>query len=267
VTIRDQVTVEARLADALDIERFVAVLGGSMGGMRALEWLAMYPRRVGAALVLATGAAASTDQIGLQSAQLHAIRADAGWRGGDYYGAAAGEGPHRGLGVARRIAHLSYRSPDELQHRFGRAAQPGPDPLAGGRFAIESYLDHHADKLVERFDAGSYVTLTEAMNTHDLGRDRGGVAAVLAGIDVPVVVAGIDSDRLYPLGLQHEISAGLPGAVRTHVISSPYGHDGFLIETEAVAELTHETLERSRYAPAADNTVRGTTTPGPVRGI
>ncbi len=104
------------------------------------------------------------------------------------------------------------------------------DPLDGGRWQVESYLDHHGDKLAHRFDAGSYVTLTEAMNGHDLGRGRGGVEAALAAITADTVVVGVDSDRLYPLEQQERLVAGIKGAARSHVVRSPHGHDGFLIE-------------------------------------
>lgn len=242
ITVRDQVAVERLLVDQLGIGRLAAVLGGSMGGMRALEWLVGHPSRVAAGLVLAVGAEATADQIGTQSVQVLAIEADPGWRGGDYYDVANGEGPSIGLGIARRIAHLTYRSELELSIRFGRQPQQGEDPLDGGRYAVQSYLDHHADKLVRRFDAGSYVALTNAMSTHDIGRGRGGVAAALAEVDTPVVVAGVDTDRLYPLRLQAELAELLPQASKLRVIESPYGHDAFLIEVAAVADLVRETM-------------------------
>jgi homoserine O-acetyltransferase/O-succinyltransferase len=244
ITIRDQVAAEALLTDALGIERWASVLGGSMGGMRALEWAVMSPERVNTLLLLAVGAYATAEQIGLQSTQIHAVRADGRFHGGDYYDAAPGQGPHLGLGVARRIAHLSYRSEDEMAQRFGRTPQQGEDPLHGGRYEIESYLDHHAAKLAWRFDANSYVVLTEAMNHHDVGRGRGGVAAALARITASTVVGGIDSDRLYPPYLQKELARLIPGADGAHLVRSPYGHDAFLIETDQVADLVKRTLKR-----------------------
>ena len=228
ITVRDQVQVEAALADRLGVARFAAVLGGSMGGMRALEWELLHPERVGAALVLAVGAYATADQIGTQSTQLAAIRSD----------------PVGGLGVARRIAHLTYRCEQELEQRFGNAVQ------ADGRFAVASYLDHHAAKLADRFDAASYVVLTEAMNGFDVGRDRGGVTAALGSIRVPTVVGGISTDRLYPVHLQQEIADTVPGCGGLHVVDSPYGHDGFLIEIDAVGELVRRTLALSATARA-----------------
>ncbi|SDF94245.1 homoserine O-acetyltransferase [Lentzea fradiae] len=218
LTIRDQVAAEVLLADALGVERWAAVLGGSMGGMRAVEWAVAEPDRVESLLLLATSAAASAEQIALASAQVHAIRLD----------------PVGGLGVARRIAHISYRSEQELQERFGRKVQ------ADGRFEVESYLDHHAAKLAARFDPESYVVLTEAMNAHDVGHGRGGVRAALRRVRARTIVAGVDSDRLYPLGQQRELAAGIPGADDVRVIESPYGHDAFLIESDQVGALVRE---------------------------
>jgi homoserine O-acetyltransferase len=235
VTIGDQVAVEAALADALGIERWTAVLGGSMGGMRALEWAVSRPDRVGGLFFLAAGAAATADQIGVQTTQQTAIRTDPCWAGGDYpRDAALGVTPVAGLSTARRIAHLTYRSGLELDARFGTAVQPD------GRFAVASYLDHHAAKLAARFDAGSYVVLSEAMNSWDVGRGRGGVEAALGRVTARAVVAGVDTDRLYPPALQQRVADGL--GVPLRMITSPYGHDGFLLETEAVGGLVRELL-------------------------
>jgi homoserine O-acetyltransferase len=231
VTVGDQVRVEAALADALGIQRWACVVGGSMGGMRALEWAVAMPDRVAALFFLASGAVSSADQIGTQTTQQAAIRADRRWAGGDYDPA---DQPVDGLGVARRIAHLTYRSALELDARFGTHVQDD------GRFAVASYLDHHADKLAGRFDAGSYVVLTEAMNSWDVGRGRGGVEAALSRVTARSVVAGVDSDRLYPIAQQQQVADGL--GVPLQVIASPYGHDGFLIETAAVGALLRDLL-------------------------
>ena len=245
VSIRDQVQVEALLADHLGIQRWSAVLGGSMGGMRALEWAVTNPDRVETAIILASTAYATAEQIAWCQPQLLAIRSDPAFRDGDYYD--EGAGPQAGLGIARRIAHVTYRSELELATRFGREAQDGEQPLgAGGRYAVESYLDHHADKLARRFDANSYLLLTESMNAHDVGRGRGGVTAALAQVTAELVVVAVDSDRLYPPRLSEEIAAGAgsPGAVRQ--IASDYGHDGFLIEIDQVGGIVRETLGRIR---------------------
>jgi homoserine O-acetyltransferase len=254
LTVRDQVAAEAALADILGIDRWALVVGGSMGGMRALEWAVTHPARVERLLVLASTPYATGDQIAWCAAQLAAVRADAGFRDGDYYDAPPGAGPHLGLGVARRIAHATYRSQTELNLRFGRKAQPGEQPLAGsGRYAVESYLDHQADKLTRRFDAGSYVVLTEAMNTHDVGRARGGTTAALARVTARTAVAAIDSDRLYPVELNREIAEGIRSALPLRVVASPYGHDGFLIETGAVAGLLADLLEAAPPSAATSS--------------
>ncbi|MGL4173227.1 MAG: homoserine O-acetyltransferase MetX [Actinomycetota bacterium] len=246
ITIRDQVTAEARLADHLGIDAWAAVIGGSMGGMRALEWAVGEPERVHRALVLACTAQATADQIAWCHAQVLAIRHDPRWRGGDYYDAmdaGADQGPSDGLGIARRIAHTTYRSEQELTERFGRSAQGVEQPLGGGgRYAVQSYLDHHAAKLVRRFDAGSYVVLTEAMNSHDVSRNRGSVRGALKAVKATMLLAAVNSDRLYPLRLTEEMAASCPRPITPRVVKSDYGHDGFLIETTQVAQLIRELL-------------------------
>nr|WP_040585304.1 homoserine O-acetyltransferase [Segniliparus rugosus] len=240
ITVRDQVRAEVALADVLGIQRFASVIGGSMGGARALEWLVGHPERVASGLVLAVGARASADQIGTQTAQIQAIEADPDWHGGDYYD--TGRVPLVGMGIARRFAHLTYRSEAELDERFQNTPQGDEEPLWRGRYAISSYLDHQARKLAVRFDPGSYVALSGSLNHHDVGRGRGGVEAALAGCAVPTVVAGIDSDRLYPLHQQAQIAKHLAAASPLRVIHSQFGHDGFLVEAEAVGKLIAETL-------------------------
>jgi homoserine O-acetyltransferase len=241
ISIRDQVSAEVTLFDRLGIARVAAVVGGSMGGMRVLEWMIGYPDRVGAALVLAVGARATADQIGTQTTQIAAIRSDPDWQDGHYHG--TGRTPTTGMGIARRIAHLTYRTEFELDHRFENHAQDGEDPSRGGRYAVQSYLEYQADKLISRFDPATYVLLTEAMNRHDVGRGRSGVTAALANTSVPCVVGGVDSDRLYPLRTQQELADLLPGCKGLEVVHSRDGHDGFLTETTAVGKLLVQTLE------------------------
>ena len=243
VTVRDQVTAEIALADALGIDAWALVIGGSMGGMRALEWAVMAPDRVRGVAPVATTPQSTGDQIAWAHAQLAAIRGDAGWHGGDYHEVGDGRGPHAGLGVARQIAHTTYRSAIELDERFGRQAQAGEEPVGGGgRFAVQSYLDHHAGKLARRFDAGSYVTLTDAILSHDVGRGRGGVAAALGGVTARALVVAVDTDRLYLPAQSVEIAAGIPGADGLHLARSDFGHDGFLIEAEQVGGLVRDFL-------------------------
>ncbi|HYF71292.1 MAG TPA: homoserine O-acetyltransferase [Nocardioides sp.] len=244
VTVRDQVRVEMAVADALGVDSWALVIGPSMGGMRVLEWAVMAPGRVRGIAPIGTTAQTTGDQIAWAHPQLEAIRADGNWRGGDYYDAAAGQGPHVGLGIARQIAHTTYRSARELDLRFGREAQDLDAPLVGeGRFAVQSYLDHHARKLARRFDANSYLVLTESILSHDVGRGRGGVEAALARATARALVVAVDTDRLYLPEQSERMAAALPGAEGVHVIHSDYGHDGFLVENDQLGALVAEFLE------------------------
>jgi len=242
ITIRDQVAVEVELADHLGIERWSGVVGGSMGGMRALEWVVGYPTRVGRSVVIAVGAAGTADQIALCSLQARAIRSDPHFHGGDYY--ETGESPKVGLSIARGIGQFSYRTWTEFESRFGRDAQADDAVLERGRYAIESYLAYQGEKLAARFDPNSYIVLSEAMNHHDVGRGRGGVVAALKGVRSRVTIAGVTSDRLYPRELQEELARLIPHAGRMEVISSPAGHDGFLIEVQQVGAVIRHSLDR-----------------------
>lgn len=247
VTIRDQVAAQERLADELGIGVWAGVVGGSMGGMHALEWAAGYPDRVARAAIIASPPVNTADQIALNSVQLDAITIDPRFQRGEYYDAGDGDGPHRGLALARRMALLNYRSPTELNQRFQRSWQSSVSPLGhGGRFAVESYLDFHGNRFTRRFDANSYIRLVEAMNSHDVGRDRGGVEQALARVTARTLVLGIDSDRLFPLEGQERIARAIPDTLDGNsptVITSDYGHDGFLIETHVVGAHLRRLLE------------------------
>lgn len=241
ITVRDQVAAEAAFSDALGVDVWHAVIGGSAGGMRGLEWAIMHPHRVERLFLLATCAAASAQQVALTATQNDIVRADPFFAGGDYYD--ADRGPTQGLDLARRVAHISYRSEAELQERFGRTLQDDELVEAGGRFAVESYLQHHGTKLAGRFDANSYLVLGAAMNSHDVGRGRGGVAAALGQVTARTTVAGIDSDRLYPLHEQQELADQIPDAGDLAVVTSLHGHDGFLVEHEQVGRLAAALLD------------------------
>ena len=240
LTIRDQVAAQVAFADRIGIDAWALVVGGSMGGMHALEWAIDQPDRVDRLAILAAPPVTTADQIALNSVQIEAIRSDPLFRSGDYYDASDGDGPTRGLALARRMALLNYRSPTELNERFERGWQSRISPLgSGGRFAVESYLDFHGNKFTRRFDANSYIVLVEAMNSHDVSRGRGSLAEALSLIAATTLVVGIDSDRLFPVEGQRRIAAhlrnGLDGTEPV-VLSSSYGHDGFLIENAAVGE-------------------------------
>jgi homoserine O-acetyltransferase len=233
VTLRDSTVAEARLADQLGIQSWFAVLGGSMGGARALEWAVTYPERVQRCAVISIGAASTAEQIAFAQAQTLAIRQDVNFNDGDYYG---GPFPEDGLALARRIAHITYRSAQEFDGRFGRLAQAAESPLQAaslgdrGRYQVESYLDHQGTKLVRRFDANSYIAITEALMSHDICRGRGSLTETLGRATARFFVAAVDSDRLYFPSQSLELAAALPGDVDVHVIEAPIGHDGFLTE-------------------------------------
>lgn len=248
LTIRDLVHAEILFTQKLEIDDWAFIVGGSMGGLRVLEWAILGPEEnigIGAIGVIAASAVATGDQIAWCHPQISAIEADRNFNNGDYYDAPVGQGPHRGLGIARQIAHTTYRSAKELDLRFGRIPQHAEDPMYGGRFAVQSYLDYHADKLAYRFDANSYVVLTQAMLTHDLGRDRGGIAYALGSISCPALVVTVDSDRLFQPAESHRIAAHLSNPTPVEVIHSDYGHDGFLIEFDQLGPIISKFLRRN----------------------
>ncbi len=236
ISIRDMVNAEVAFTDALGIDKYLISVGPSLGGMRALEWAIQLPHRVGAICTIGSSAVATGDQIGTASIQIRAIKSDPYFNRGDYY--EQERGPIEGMGIARRIAHLTYRTESEMDVRFGRQLQ-GDET---GRYAVESYLDHQATKLAKRFDANTYIALTDAMNSHDVGRDRGGVVEALQSISVPVVVVSIDTDRLFPPRLQVEISELVPTAEPLISINSDFGHDGLLVEAESVGAAVRHAL-------------------------
>ena len=217
VTVRDMVRLQATLLDALGVRRLRLVLGGSLGGMQVLEWALLYPDRVEAIAPIATSGRHSAWCIALSEAQRQAIQVD----------------PVLGLAVARAIAMCTYRSRASFEARFGRRLR---EP---GLFEVESWLQHHGEDLATRFDADAYVTLTRAMDSHDVahGREtRGTYEEVLRSIDVPALVVTIDSDILYPPEEQIELASLLPAA-RLATLRSPHGHDAFLIDVEALNNL------------------------------
>ena len=236
--------VQAELAftKKIGVKKYQLPVGPSLGGMRSLEWAIDYPELVAAICTIGSSAVATGDQIGAASIQIRAIKSDPNFNNGDYYEQSVG--PIEGMGIARRIAHLTYRTESEMDVRFGRELQ-GDET---GRYAVESYLDHQAQKLAKRFDANTYIALTEAMNSHDVGRDRGGVAAALATIKLPIHVVSIDTDRLFPPRLQQEIAELAPEVAILHTISSPFGHDGFLIEVESVGQIIQNALKLQKIS-------------------
>lgn len=220
VTVRDAVQLHQRVLDHLGVRQLELVIGGSLGGMQALEFSIM-DDRAQKAIFIGMGKAHRPWQIGISETQRQAIYNDPNWNGGYYDNS---QPPVRGLAIARMIAMNSYRSPQDFDAKFGRKYQDGSD-----LFQVESYLNYQGKKLSTRFDAVSYVRLTQMMDSHNIARNRTSCLAALADVDIPVLVAGINSDWLYPASEQKELAGLLPNGTYAE-ITSPHGHDAFLIE-------------------------------------
>jgi homoserine O-acetyltransferase len=230
VTVRDMVRAQQALLAALGVKRVRMVIGGSLGGMQVLEWTLLYPELVESAVFVASTARHSAWCIGLSEAQRQAIYADPRWRDGRYD---PDDPPSAGLAAARMMAMLSYRSQPSFEMRFAR--RPQTEEL----YAIESYLRYQGQQLVDRFDAATYVTLTKAMDTHDVSRGRGDFEEVLRSIRQPMLVVSIDSDVLYWPWEQREVATLVPNA-RLAVMDSPHGHDAFLIDVDRLNDMVVE---------------------------
>ncbi len=234
ITIGDMVRAQAMLLDHLGIERLRAVIGGSMGGMQALTWPTIFPDRVESCVVVASTARHSAQNIAFHEVGRQAIMADPHWRGGDYY--ADGQVPSAGLAVARMAAHITYLSEAGLTEKFGRRLQ-GRDTKTFGfdaDFQVESYLRHQGLSFVERFDANSYLYITRAMDYYDIAEDHGGsLALAFTATKARFCLVSFDTDWLYPTAesrvIVHALNAS--GAQASFVeLSSPFGHDAFLLE-------------------------------------
>ncbi|MFZ9426885.1 MAG: homoserine O-acetyltransferase MetX [Ilumatobacteraceae bacterium] len=249
ITIRDMVRTQARLADHLGVRKWRAVVGGSMGGMQVLEWAVTFPERVGAIMPIATCAQASAPQIAWGAIGRRGITNDPKWRGGDYYDAAPGDGPHEGLSTARMVAQVTFRSDNVFTDRFGRdmVGGEGSSTLAlEQKFEVERYLEYHGEKLCRRFDANSYIAIGKAMDLHDVGRSRGGLVAAMKRVNMPSLTMGIWSDFLYPVYQQLQIRdlVAANGARSEYVeVDSPHGHDAFLIELDQVGPAVKRFIE------------------------
>ncbi len=234
LTIADMVRAQAALLDALGVTRLRAVVGGSMGGMQALQWAASYPERVGAVLAIATAARHSAQNIAFHEVGRQAIMADPKWKGGAY---PSGSGPAAGLAVARMAAHITYLSEEGLTEKFGRRLQ-GDKPKSFGfdaDFQVESYLRHQGMSFVDRFDANSYLYITRALDYFDLAEAHGGqLAQAFAATRARFCVISFDSDWLYPTSEARTLVQALVAAGR-HAsfveLKSPFGHDAFLLDT------------------------------------
>lgn len=254
ITIRDMVRAQRALIGHLGIDRLVAVVGGSMGGMQALTWAVEYPDMVGAVVAIATPGRASSQSIAYNEVMRRAVMTDPGWNKGDYYGT---PGPVSGLMVARMLGMITYQSDQSMMTKFGRYTMSArfADLFSfDTQFQVESYLHYQGTKLVERFDANSYLYLTRAIDLFDLGLGYGSYEEALARIESPVLVIGVSSDILYPTWQQEEIATILRNQgkrVEYVEIDSPYGHDGFLVEFEKMIK----TLSRFMHSWSRSETV------------
>ncbi len=232
ITIGDMVRAQVALIDALKIDRLLAVVGGSMGGMQALTWAADYPDRVAHCAAIATAARHTPQNIAFHEVGRQAVMADPDWHEGNYY--AHGAVPRKGLAVARMAAHVTYLSERALERKFGRNLQDRQAPGFGfdADFQVESYLRHQGKSFVDRFDANSYLYITRAMDYFDLGGE-GDLSARFSGGDTKFLLASFTSDWLYPTSESRRIVRALHGAhaaVSFVEIVSDKGHDAFLLD-------------------------------------
>lgn len=248
VTIDDMVRAQVKLIDHLGIDQLLCVVGGSMGGMQALEWAANHPQRLKGAIPLATTARHSPMLIALSEVGRQAIYADPAWQHGNYYG--SGRKPDAGLAVARMVGHITYLSEASMQKKFGRRLQNreryGYEFQT--EFQVESYLKYNGLNFTRRFDANSYLYITKAMDYFDLGAPSGSLAAAFANsIHLKYLVVSFTSDWLYPSHHSRELVSALTaaGADVTYLdIQSTWGHDAFLLEVETMTELLGSFLGR-----------------------
>jgi homoserine O-acetyltransferase len=241
ITIGDMVRAQAALMDALGVEKLFAVIGGSMGGMLALQWASAYPERIASCLVIASAPRHSAQNIAFNEVGRQAVMADPEWKGGDYL--SLGGRPEKGLAVARMAAHITYLSDPALQRKFGRELQA--DGLSWGfdaDFQVESYLRHQGASFVDRFDANSYLYITRALDYFDLAGQHGGVLAKAfeRSREVRFLVVSFSSDWLYPTAESRSVARALNAAgarVSCVEIESDKGHDAFLLDEPVFDEV------------------------------
>lgn len=242
ITIGDMVRAQAMLLDHLGIDRLHAVVGGSMGGMQALAWAAHYPDRLASALIIASAARHSAQNIAFHEVGRQAVMADPDWQEGQYYG--GDRTPAKGLAVARMAAHITYLSEEGLTEKFGRRLQARDIKSFGfdADFQVESYLRHQGLAFSDRFDANAYLYITRAMDYFDLAEPHDGrlAGAFAASKDVRFTLVSFDTDWLYPTAESRRIVQALQsvGAAASFVeLSAPYGHDSFLLDVPALDRL------------------------------
>ena len=250
ITIRDMVRAQAMLLDHLGIGTLQAVVGGSMGGMQALSWPATFPDRVKACVVIASTARHTAQNIAFHEVGRQAVMADPNWRGGDYY--AEGDPPAAGLAVARMAAHITYLSEAGLTEKFGRRLQARDAKSFGfdADFQVESYLRHQGLAFTDRFDANSYLYITRAIDYFDLAEEHGGLLAnAFRATAARFCLVSFDTDWLYPTAESRSIVQALNAAgapVSFVELSSPYGHDAFLLEAPELNRVVDGFLRAGR---------------------
>ena len=253
IGISDMVAVQRHLVDTLGIEKLLSVAGGSMGGMQALEWLAAYPDRLESAIIIATAARHSAQQIALNEVGRQAIMADPNWKEGDYYG---GHHPAKGLAVARMVGHITYMSEISMGEKFGRRLKEnGTSHKFGIGFEVENYLHDRGNNFVKRFDANSYLYITKAIDSFDVSRGKT-LHDAFRGIKAKVLVLAFRSDWLYPASQSRDIvrACKLAGIDTTYCeIDSTYGHDAFLLEIEEESHLVRHFLQKVFSGPERMN--------------
>ncbi|MBW4444710.1 MAG: homoserine O-acetyltransferase [Plectolyngbya sp. WJT66-NPBG17] len=223
ITIRDMVRLQAVLLEGLQVRSLKFVIGGSLGGMQVLEWAILYPEKVSAIAIIAASGCHSAWCIGLSEAQRQAIYADPNWQNGSY-----SRQPAQGLATARMMAMSLYRSWASFSDRFGRQSDEAT-------FEIVNYLRHQGQKFVDRFDANTYITLTHAMDSHDIAH-HADYNVVLKRIHQPALIVAISSDGLYPPIEQEELATLIPNATLAW-LQSTHGHDAFLMDMTALNNL------------------------------
>ncbi len=232
ITIGDMVNAQRHLIDYLGIEKLLAVIGGSMGGMQALQWMVAYPERIRAAAPIATTMKHTPQQIAFNEVGRQAIMADPYWKNGNYYDSQV---PAKGLAVARMIGHITYMSDVSMAEKFGRRTKPEKEPFKfSADFEVEGYLHNRGDNFVKRFDANSYLYITKAIDNFDILNGHS-LDQIFKGLEARVLVLAFKSDWLYPSYQSLEIARAckLAGVDATYCeISSTYGHDAFLLETD-----------------------------------
>jgi homoserine O-acetyltransferase len=246
ISILDMVNVQRHLIDHLKIDRLLSVAGGSMGGMQALEWLLSYPDRLKSAIVIATAAKHSPQQIAFHEVGREAIMADPHWKEGHYYG---GRSPAKGLAVARMVGHITYMSEVSMAEKFGRRSSTGKPRKFSNDFEVEEYLHNRGDHFVKRFDANSYLYITKAIDSFDVSRGKE-LHEVFKGNKAKVLVLGFKSDWLYPASQLKEIvkACKWAGVDTTYCeIDSTYGHDAFLLEVEEETHLIKHFLQKASF--------------------